>query len=39
MKAGPGGVTIKKERVAGGGYVYTIGHHAEPEGLGANHGN
>lgn len=24
------GVTIKKERVAGGGYVYTIGNHETP---------
>ena len=24
------GVTIKKERVAGGGYVYTIGNHEPP---------
>ena len=41
MKSGPGGVTIKKERVAGGGYVYVIGHHEQPDNpvLGAHHGN
>lgn len=25
------GITIKKERVAAGGYVYTIGNHEPPE--------
>jgi hypothetical protein len=28
---GEGGITIKKERVAAGGYVYTIGNHEPPE--------
>lgn len=30
MLCGEGGVTIRKERVAGSGYVYTIGNHEPP---------
>lgn len=30
LHAGECGITIKKERVAGGGYVYTIGNHEPP---------
>ncbi len=31
MRCGPGSVTISKERVAGGGYVYVISPHEPPE--------
>lgn len=31
MHCGECGLVIKKERVAGGGYIYSIGNHEPPE--------